>query len=162
MVQFSLPRACKLDPSKIHTLQDLPTSDSQAKLQFFLGLISYFQPFMPSLSAKTTFLHVNSLLSGTWNSSTEAAFQCLKACICQTLLNTTLAYYDWSKPVVVQTDAIEYGLGATLIQTRHPIAFASKMFTDVETHYCKHWESVLQYALVWRSSIPTYMAGMSL
>ena len=122
------------DPSKIQALQDLPTSDSQAKLQSFLGLINYLQPFIPGLSAKTLFLH-EQLAKWDWNPSTDAAFQQLKAWICQTLFNATLAYYDRSKPVIVQMDASEYGLGATLIQSGCPIAFTSKMLTDVETHY---------------------------
>ena len=49
--------------------------------------------------------------------------------------SASLAYYDRSKPVVVQTDASEYGLGAALIQSGHPIAFASKMLAEIETHY---------------------------
>ena len=40
-----------------------------------------------------------------------------------------------SMPVIVQTDAIEYGLGTALIQSSHPIAFASKSLADIETHY---------------------------
>ena len=36
---------------------------------------------------------------------------------------------------MVHTDASEYGLGAALIQSGHPITFTSKTFTDVETHY---------------------------
>ena len=44
------------DPSKIQALQDLPTPNSQAKLQSFLSLMNYLQPFIPSLSAKTRFL----------------------------------------------------------------------------------------------------------
>ena len=55
--------------------------------------------------------------------------------MCQTLLNTTLAYYDWSKPIIVQTDASKYSLSAALIQCGRPIAFASKTLMDVETHY---------------------------
>ena len=70
-----------------------------------------------------------------WNLSTDAAFQCLKAWICQTLLNATLMYYDRSKPVIMQTDASEYGVGATLIQNGCPIAFTSKTLTNVEMHY---------------------------
>ena len=119
------------DPSKI---QALPTPNSQAKLQSFLGLINYLQPFIPSLSAKTTFLH-EQLAEWDYNPSTDAAFQCLKAWICQTHLNATLAYYDRSKPVVVQMDASKYGLGDTLIQSSCPIAFASETLTDVQTHY---------------------------
>ena len=70
-----------------------------------------------------------------WNLSTDAAFQHLKTVICQTLLSVTLAYYNRSKSVVVQTDASEYGLGAALIQSGCPIAFTSKTLTDIETHY---------------------------
>ena len=70
-----------------------------------------------------------------WNPSMDVAFWHLKAWICQTLLNATLVYYDQSKAVVVQMDASKYGLGATLIQSSHPIAFASKMLTDIKTHY---------------------------
>ena len=34
-----------LDPTKIQALQDLPAPDLQTKLQSFLGLINYLQPF---------------------------------------------------------------------------------------------------------------------
>ena len=70
-----------------------------------------------------------------WNPPTDAAFQCLKAWICQTLLNTTLVYYDRSKPVVVQMDASKYGLPVPLLQSSHAIAFAIITLTDVETRY---------------------------
>ena len=122
------------DPSKIQVLPDLPTPDSQAKLQSFLGLINYLQPFIPGLSAKTMLLH-EQLAELDWNPSTDMAFQCLKAWICQSLLNTTLVYYNQSKPVVVQTDASGYRLGATLIQSGHSIAFTSKTLTDIEKYY---------------------------
>ena len=122
------------DPSKVQALQGLSTPNSQAKLQSFLGLINYLQPFNPGLSAKTSFL-LEQLAMWDWNPSTDAAFQCLKAWICQTLLNATLVYYDRAKPVVVQTDASKYGLVATLLQSNCPIAFTRKTLTDVETHY---------------------------
>ena len=47
----------------------------------------------------------------------------------------TLAYFDCTKPVVIQIDASEYGLGAALLQDGRPIAFASKTLTDIETRY---------------------------
>ena len=68
----------QLDPAKIQALQDLPTPDSQAKLQSFLGLINYLQLFIPALSTKTMFL-CEQLAKWDWNSSTDAAFQHLKA-----------------------------------------------------------------------------------
>ena len=123
-----------LDPTKIQALQDLPTPNSQAELQSFIGLIKYLQPFIPSLSAKSMFL-CGQLAQWDWNTSMDAAFQHLKAWICQTLLNATLAYYDQSKSVVVQMDTSGYRLGTALKQSGYPIAFASKKHTDVETCY---------------------------
>ena len=70
-----------------------------------------------------------------WNPSTDVIFQKLKQWVCKTLLNTTLAYFDHTKPVVIQTDASGYGLGAALLQDGRPIAFASKTITDTETRY---------------------------
>ena len=122
------------DPSKLQVLQDLPTSNSPVKLQPFPGLINYLQPFIPGLSDKTTFLH-EQLTKWDWNPLIDAAFQHLKAWICKTLLNTTLTYYDCSKLVKVETDAGKYGLGTTLLKSSQPITFASKILTDVETHY---------------------------
>ena len=61
------------DPTKLQALQDLPTPNSQAKLQSFLGLINYLQPFIPGLSAKTTFLG-EQLADWDWNPSTDTAF----------------------------------------------------------------------------------------
>ena len=119
---------------QIQALKDLPTPNSQVKHQSFLCLINYLQPFIPGISAKTAFLQ-EQLAEWDWNPSTDTAFQHLKTWICQTLLNATLIYYDWSKPVIVQTDAIKYGLEATLIQSSHPTAFASKTLTDVKTCY---------------------------
>ena len=148
------------DSAKIQARQDLPTPNSQAKLQSFLGLINYLQSFIPGLSAKTTFLQ-EQLGEWDWNPSTDAAFQCLKTWICQALLSATLAYYNRSKPVIMQMDASKYELGAALIQSSHPIAFASKMLTDIEIHYA-NIESVCWYASVWRNSTPTSTAGMSL
>ena len=68
-----------------------------------------------------------------WTPSTDSTFQQLKQWICNTLLSTTLAYYDGTQPLTIQTDASEYGLGTALLQNNRPIAFASKTLTDVET-----------------------------
>ena len=67
-----------LDPSEIQALQDLPTPDIQVKLQSFLGLINYFQPFITSLSSKTTFMQ-EQLANWDWNPLMDATFQHLKA-----------------------------------------------------------------------------------
>ena len=86
------------------------------------------------MASKTTFLR-EQILHWDWNPSTDATFQKLKQLICKTLLNTTLTYFDCKKPVVIQTDASEYGLGADLLHDGRPTAFTSKTLSDVETRY---------------------------
>ena len=109
------------------------TTDTE-KLQLFLGLVNYLQLFLPDIAAKTTFLR-EQVSKWDWTPSTDSAFQQLKQWICKTLPKTTLAYYDRSQPLRIQTDASEYGLDTALLQNNRPIAFASKTLTDVETRY---------------------------
>ena len=49
---------------------------------------------------------------------------------------STLAYFDSSKPVTIQTDASKRGIGATLLQNGRPVAYASKSLTETESNYC--------------------------
>ena len=43
-----------------------------------------------------------------------------------------LATPDFSKPFVIECDALGYGLGAVLIQDEHPIAFESRKLNKQE------------------------------
>ena len=48
-----------------------------------------------------------------------------------------LHYFDCSKPVLIQTDASSTGIGSCLLQEGHPVAYASRAFTDTETRYAQ-------------------------
>ena len=60
------------DPYKIQVLQDLPTPDSPVKLQSFLGLINYLQPFIPGLSDKSIFFVTAAQCKWDWNPLMDA------------------------------------------------------------------------------------------
>ena len=87
----------KPHPAKVQAFQDLPTPENQTKLQSFLGLIDYLQPFFPGLASKMTFL-CEQVNHWDWNPSTDQAFHHLKSWIFNTLLRTPLAYYDCIQP----------------------------------------------------------------
>ena len=101
MVQGSLPMACDWITPKskpfLHLTSDLPRTDK-------LPSALYFRPFH-----QTMFLH-EQLATWEWNPSTDAAFQHLKAWICQTLLNATLVYYDRYKPVIQTQVSMAWGM----------------------------------------------------
>ena len=69
-----------------------------------------------------------------WDEMANASFQKIKDLIAKTAAQP-LRYYDQTKPVTVQADASQRGLGTCLLQEGQPIAFASKSLTDTETRY---------------------------
>ena len=62
----------------------------------------------------------------------NASFQKIKDLIAKSATKP-LRYYDRRKPVTVQADASQRGLGACLLQEGEPIAYTSKSLTDTET-----------------------------
>ena len=48
-----------------------------------------------------------------------------------------LQLFNNNKPLMIQCDASEKGLGAALLQDGKPVAFASKALTDTETRYAQ-------------------------
>ena len=48
-----------------------------------------------------------------------------------------LAYYDVTKPVVIQCDASKSGLGAALLQEGRPVAFSSCVMSQTEQNYAQ-------------------------
>ena len=77
------------------------------------------------------------------------AFDCLKAACLQAPI---LAFLDFTKPFLVQTDASGRGLGAVLSQKQedgryHPIAYASRVMNETEQRYHSNKQEFL--ALKW-------------
>ena len=49
--------------------------------------------------------------------------------------DTTLQYLDIQKPVTVQVNRSQKGLGVSLLQDGYPVAFAPKALTPVKQYY---------------------------
>lgn len=59
----------------------------------------------------------------TWGTAEQHAFEALKQSLMQA---PVLALPDFSKTFVLETDASARGIGAVLMQDKHPIAYISK------------------------------------
>lgn len=132
---------------------------SQKRIRSYLGLINYYQHYVPQYSAVAKPLF--SLLKGVkkkgkhgkskvlnrkltaadWTPAQEQAFEGLKAAIVNTVV---LAHPDFSRPFMLSTDASLDGIGAVLSQIpegavkARPIAFASKSLSQSQRNYPAH------------------------
>ena len=64
-----------------------------------------------------------------WLTDWEQAFNTVKQMV---TTSPVLRYYDVTEEVTVQSDASQKGLGATLLQKGHPVAFASRTLSTTE------------------------------
>ncbi|XP_062600865.1 uncharacterized protein K02A2.6-like [Saccostrea cucullata] len=82
------------------------------------------------------------------------AFQKVKDLITRTP-GPLLTYLDSGKPVVLETDASQFGLGAALLQDGKPVAFALKSLTPAEIKYAQIEKEML--SPIWLQEIsPAY------
>lgn len=109
-----------------------PTNKKQ--LRSFLGLVGWYQKFIPNYAEVTVPL-TNALREGTphnvnWENEHLESFSKLKECITSA---PVLKAPDFTRPFILQTDASDHAVGAALLQEFHdgllPVAFVSKKVT---------------------------------
>ena len=122
------------DPAKVEAVQSWTPPTTLQKLQEFLGLVQFLSPFIPGLSTLTAPLRELQKKDAEfiWDASYDRAFEKIKDAV---TADTILRYFNTEKPVVVQVDASQTGLGAALLQEGKPVAFASKSLTPTEQRY---------------------------
>ena len=124
----------KPDPAKVSAIREMAEPTSPQEVRRFLGMANYLSRFLPSLSQISEPLRklIEKEAEFHWGDSEEAAFKQIKSLMCS---EKVLAYYDGSKPIVIQCDASTQGLGATLLQDGRPVASASRSLTKSEKNY---------------------------
>jgi len=79
-----------------------------------------------------------------WSPEAEKAFQELKQ---RFTTAPILAHFDATKPVIIETDASDFALGAVLSEREeghlHPVAFHSRKFQPAEINYEIHDKELL-------------------
>jgi len=142
------------NPQKIEEALKYPTPQNKKQVQQFLGLCQWFGPFLPGLAelAKPLYKLTGKQARWSWAENEDNALKALK----QRLADAGgLAHYRQDRPLFLQTDASEIGLGGVLYQTedgtptgeRRVIAFGSRQLKEVETRYSAIEREAL--AIVW-------------
>ena len=122
------------DPAKVQAIKYMNAPSDAKELLTFLGLATYLSRFTPRLSELAAPLRELCKKDSqfTWGHNEQHAFEELKDALTSP---TVLKYFDDQKPVTIQVDASQRGLGAALLQDQGPIEYASKTLTDAETRY---------------------------
>ena len=106
-------------------------STSRADLQTFLGMVQYLGRYIPNLASVSAVLW--DLTKGVnefqWNHEHQQAADKVKELIASL---GSLQYFDGNKPVTIQVDSSMRGLGATLLQSKGPVEYRSKLLSETE------------------------------
>ena len=128
-----------MDSVKVKGLWDWPTPTTVKEVQSFLGFGNFYRKFINKFSELLAPL--NGLLKKDtpflWTSECQTSFDTLKQ---QFTAEPILMMPDQSQPFQIEVDASKYASGAVLTQMdsngdRHPVAYFSKTFSDMERNY---------------------------
>jgi hypothetical protein len=108
-----------LDPQKVTAVANMPAPNNITTLRSFLGLVNYYQLFVPDMCSIHQPLDDVLKTDKEWNCSTgcQQEFDSIKGILNSDLL---LTHYDLPHEVIVAAGASEHGLG-TIIQHRWPV-----------------------------------------
>ena len=136
---------------KIAEVVNAPRPANVSQLRSFLGLVNYYNRFLPNAS---TVLHpLHQLLEQDsewqWTEQCEQAFTEAKRMITS---EQVLTHYDPALPVRLACDASSTGIGAVLSHvmpdgSERPVAFASRSLTKTERKYAQIDKEAL--SIVW-------------
>ena len=126
-------------PAKVKAVQQAPTPTSVTELKGYLGLLNFYNKFLPNLSTLLAPLHKLLKKEGpwSWGPEQEEAFEQSKELLQS---SSVLVHYDETKELVLACDASPYGVGAVLAHrmadgSEKPIGFVSRTLNPAEKNY---------------------------
>ena len=131
-------KGIRKNPERLKAVLDLPAPQNVSELRAMLGMVAYYQRFVPCLSAMASPLHAL-LKNGQqwrWDKVQREAFRKIKQELAK---ETLLVHYDRQLPLLLAVDASSHGLGAVISHVvddiERPIAYASRSLTKAECGY---------------------------
>uniref|UniRef100_A0A0G4HRC9 Reverse transcriptase domain-containing protein n=1 Tax=Chromera velia CCMP2878 TaxID=1169474 RepID=A0A0G4HRC9_9ALVE len=146
------------NPAKIETILSAPDPKSKKDVKRLIGLASFYHRFIPSFSQVT--YPISSLLRKNtpfvWEEPQKQAFAKLKEALTS---EPVLHHPDFDRDFLLKPDTSSDTIGAVLTQKdeeghEHPIAFASRIMTDLE----KKWSIMEREALALVYAVDVFKA----
>ena len=132
-----------LRPSKgkVWAVVEAPAPLNMSQLHSFLGLVKYYDKFLPNISSilATLYRLLEQNTAWAWSSEQQRVFQAVNSHLTSPFL---LVHFDPNRELVLVCDASPHGIGAVLSQWmddswEKPIAFASHSLAPAEKRYAQ-------------------------
>ena len=137
----------KPDPERLQPLFNLSPSPEQKSLQRIVGLFSYYSSWISHFSDKIRPLINNHTFP--LPDSIITSFEALK----NEIANAMVATVDPGVPLVLETDASDVAIAATLTQKGRPVAFFSRTLSHSEQRHSsveKEAYAIIEAVRKWR------------
>jgi hypothetical protein len=132
-----------MDESKVTAIKDWSAPRSVKDVQSFLGFANFYRRLVKDFARIAKPLHdlTRKDVKFTWSDESQRAFDELKNAFTSDLV---MRHFDPDLPLVLETDASDYAIGAVLSQRHlldnntsqlHPIAYYSRKMTPPELNY---------------------------
>ena len=130
----------RTDPSKTEKIAQWPVPTSRKEIQQFLGLANYYRRFVKDFATIAKPLHrlTEKTAKFEWTDECQAAFEEIRR---RLVTAPILAFPDYTRTFILDTDASDTGIGAVLSQVQEDgrervITYASRVLTKPERRYC--------------------------
>jgi len=137
----------RMSQEKVKAVLDWEIPRSLTEVQSFLGFANFYRRFIQDYSrvARPLTKLTKKTDKWTWNEEAETAFKDLKQ---RFTTAPILAHFDAQRPVLIETDASDFAIGAVLSQRDgegrlHLVAFHSRKFQPAEINYEIHDKELL-------------------
>ena len=146
----------KVDQTKVQAMIDWPKPTTITELRGFLGVTGYYRKFIQNYGLIARPL-TNLLKKGKfeWSPLADDAVDKLKTAMTTT---PTLALPDFTKPLIIQTDASGDGIGEILTQEGRPIAYMSRSLGIAKQNWSTYAREMLAIVIAIRTWRP-YLLG---
>jgi hypothetical protein len=142
------------DPEKTAAMDKWPIPTNATELRGFLGLTGYYRKFVHNYALIAKPLTALLTKKGfSWSEHATHAFNQLKLAMMST---PVLALPDFNKPFSIETDACDTGIGAVLMQDKHPVAYLSKALGVNNCKLSVYEKRVLGCDACYRSLAPLF------